>query len=85
MVAVLHLRLSIPKMLIHWIITFFGNLAGSLFVVTLITGYGGILMLQHTNQKSTRLSSPNKSHLDGIKSFYISERIGLSVLLASSV
>lgn len=29
-------------MLIHWIITFFGNLAGSLFVVTLIIGYGGI-------------------------------------------
>lgn len=28
-------------MLFHWTITFFGNLIGSLFVVALITGYGG--------------------------------------------
>ncbi|KAI1612115.1 formate/nitrite transporter family protein [Exophiala viscosa] len=40
--AVLHRRLSIVKMLIHWVVTFFGNLAGSLFIVGLITGYGGI-------------------------------------------
>ena len=41
-VAVLHRRLSIPKMLLHWVITFFGNLAGSLFIVSIITGYGGV-------------------------------------------
>ena len=29
-------------MLMHWFITFWGNLAGSLFVVAIITGYGGI-------------------------------------------
>ncbi|KPI44328.1 putative formate transporter [Cyphellophora attinorum] len=40
-VAVLQKRLSWTKMLIHWFITFWGNLAGSLFVVALITGYGG--------------------------------------------
>jgi hypothetical protein len=28
-------------MLLHWFITFWGNLAGSLFVMALITGYGG--------------------------------------------
>lgn len=41
-VAVLQRRLSIPKMLMHWVVTFFGNLAGSLFVVAIITGYGGV-------------------------------------------
>lgn len=29
-------------MLQHWTITFLGNLAGSLFVVAILTGYGGI-------------------------------------------
>lgn len=28
-------------MLMHWGVTFFGNLAGSLFVACIITGYGG--------------------------------------------
>lgn len=41
-VAVLHRRLSLPKMLLHWFITFWGNLAGSLFIVAIITGYGGV-------------------------------------------
>ncbi|EXJ62459.1 hypothetical protein A1O7_02896 [Cladophialophora yegresii CBS 114405] len=40
--AVLQRRLSLLKMLIHWFVTFWGNLAGSLFIVALITGYGGI-------------------------------------------
>lgn len=29
-------------MLLHWVLTFFGNLAGSLFIVAIITGYGGV-------------------------------------------
>lgn len=41
-VAVLHRRLSIPKMLMHWTLTFLGNLAGSLFIVAIIAGYGGV-------------------------------------------
>jgi len=41
-VAVYHRRLSLPKMLIHWATTFLGNLAGSLFIVAIITGYGGV-------------------------------------------
>ncbi|KAK5192981.1 hypothetical protein LTR99_010650 [Exophiala xenobiotica] len=39
--AVYHRRLSVVKMLIHWTVTFWGNLAGSLFMVAIITGYGG--------------------------------------------
>ncbi|TKA27169.1 hypothetical protein B0A50_04506 [Salinomyces thailandicus] len=40
--ACLHGRLSPLKMLVHWTITFFGNLAGSLFVMAVIAGYGGV-------------------------------------------
>ena len=36
--SVLHRRLGVVKMLMHWAITFFGNLAGSLFVMALVTG-----------------------------------------------
>ncbi|RSM06504.1 hypothetical protein CEP52_005692 [Fusarium oligoseptatum] len=42
MVAVLNRRLSVWKMLLHWFLCFFGNLLGSLFVMALIVGYGGI-------------------------------------------
>lgn len=36
--SAVHRRLSVVKMLIHWAVTFLGNLAGSLFVVAIITG-----------------------------------------------
>ena len=36
--AALHRRLPWTKMLIHWAVTFLGNLAGSLFIVAIIFG-----------------------------------------------
>lgn len=41
--AALHRRTSILLMLRHWLLTFFGNLAGALFVTCIIIGYGGVL------------------------------------------
>ncbi|KAF1984963.1 Formate/nitrite transporter [Aulographum hederae CBS 113979] len=41
-VSVLHGRLGFRKMLLHWVATFWGNLAGSLFVVAVIAGYGDV-------------------------------------------
>ncbi|PKY01995.1 Formate/nitrite transporter [Aspergillus campestris IBT 28561] len=41
-VAALQRRLPWWKMLMHWFITFWGNLAGSLFVVAIIFGYGEV-------------------------------------------
>ncbi|CAG9953523.1 unnamed protein product [Clonostachys rosea f. rosea IK726] len=41
-VAVLHRRLPAWRMLLHWFLCFFGNLLGSLFVMAIIVGYGGI-------------------------------------------
>ncbi|KAJ3526680.1 hypothetical protein NM208_g11072 [Fusarium decemcellulare] len=41
-VAVLNGRLSVWRMLLHWFLCFFGNLAGSLFVMAVIVGYGGV-------------------------------------------
>ena len=37
-VAALHRRIGIPRMLLHWFVTFWGNLAGSLFVCLVIIG-----------------------------------------------
>ncbi|KAF2161561.1 hypothetical protein M409DRAFT_27957 [Zasmidium cellare ATCC 36951] len=51
-IAVLQRRLSVPKMLMHWFVTFFGNLAGSLFVVAIITGYGGVFDLPPYNAEA---------------------------------
>lgn len=40
--STLHRRTSILQMLVHWTVTFFGNLAGSLFVVGILAGHGNI-------------------------------------------
>ncbi|KAK5111137.1 hypothetical protein LTR62_005336 [Meristemomyces frigidus] len=40
--AFLHRRVSIVDVAKNWIISFFGNLAGSLFFMAIITGYGGV-------------------------------------------
>ncbi|GAM36449.1 hypothetical protein TCE0_018f05552 [Talaromyces pinophilus] len=40
--AALQRRLPWYKMLIHWFVTFFGNLCGSLFMVAIILGYGEV-------------------------------------------
>ncbi|KAJ5894992.1 Formate/nitrite transporter [Penicillium taxi] len=40
--AALQRKLPWWKMLMHWTITFLGNLAGSLFVVAIIFGYGNV-------------------------------------------
>jgi len=39
--AFIHGRITIFKMLQHWVLTFFGNLAGALFMVAIIFGWGG--------------------------------------------
>ncbi|KAJ5646366.1 Formate/nitrite transporter [Penicillium lividum] len=41
-VAALQRQLPWWKMLTHWVVTFLGNLAGSLFMVAIIYGYGGV-------------------------------------------
>lgn len=40
--AFLHRRVSVWDVAKSWVVSFFGNLAGSLFFVTIILGYGGI-------------------------------------------
>ncbi|KAE8354376.1 Formate/nitrite transporter [Aspergillus coremiiformis] len=41
-VAALQRRLPWYRMLTHWLVTFLGNLTGSLFVVAIIFGYGNV-------------------------------------------
>ncbi|KFY24250.1 hypothetical protein V491_02227 [Pseudogymnoascus sp. VKM F-3775] len=42
-VAFLHRRITFVDLLKTWFISFFGNLAGMLFFMALLTGYGGVL------------------------------------------
>lgn len=41
--AFLHRRVGIKDVLINWVVSFIGNLAGSLFFMAIIIGYGGVL------------------------------------------
>lgn len=41
-ISTLHRRMSALKMLMHWFVTFWGNLAESLFIMGIVTGYGGV-------------------------------------------
>lgn len=40
--AFLHRRVTVLDVLKNWFVVFFGNLAGSLFFMAIITGYGGV-------------------------------------------
>lgn len=40
--AFLHRRVSVIDVATSWFVSFFGNLAGSLFFMAIITGYGGV-------------------------------------------
>ena len=40
--ALLHRRIAPIPLLISWTVSYIGNLAGSLFFVAIITGYGGV-------------------------------------------
>jgi len=41
--AFLHRRVSVLDVGKNWVVSFFGNLAGSLFTMAIIFGYGGVL------------------------------------------
>lgn len=40
--AFLHRRVSVIDVAKSWVISFFGNLAGTLFTMAIIFGYGGV-------------------------------------------
>jgi len=43
--AFLHRRCSIVDLLVNWVVSFFGNLAGMLFFMAIITGYGEVFSI----------------------------------------
>ena len=43
--ASLHRRVTIIDLLKNWVVSFFGNLAGMLFFVAIICGYGGVFQI----------------------------------------
>jgi hypothetical protein len=63
-IAALHRRLSPWKMLLHWFITFWGNLAGSLFVMAIIFGYGG--GFSHQARLASNIPTRHRGQLAGL-------------------
>ncbi|ODM14353.1 hypothetical protein SI65_10188 [Aspergillus cristatus] len=61
-VAALHRKLSWWRVLVHWFVTFWGNLAGSLFVMALIFGYGEVFSAEP--YKSEVISFANKKQVN---------------------
>jgi len=57
-VAVLHRRLPIPKMLLHWFLCFWGNFAGCLFVMSIFMGCKCILVSLRTLQPESSMADP---------------------------
>ncbi|KAK4647974.1 uncharacterized protein QC761_106050 [Podospora bellae-mahoneyi] len=41
-IAWMHRRLPLKNLLMHWFLCFWGNMAGALFVMAVIVGYGGV-------------------------------------------
>ena len=62
-VAALHRKLPWWRMLVHWFVTFWGNLAGSLFVVAII--FGCTFLLSLTIGCVWRLTEKKKTKKDG--------------------
>lgn len=42
MTAFLHRRVTLMELLINWVVSFFGNLAGTLFFMAIVTGCAAI-------------------------------------------
>ncbi|KAH6650400.1 Formate/nitrite transporter, partial [Chaetomium tenue] len=61
-VAVYHRRLPIRKMLLHWFLCFWGNLAGVLFVMAVILGYGGVF--DHSPYRDQAISNAKQKQVD---------------------
>ena len=49
--ALLHRRVSIWDVAINWVVSFLGNLAGMLFFMAIITGYGGVFEMEEYRQE----------------------------------
>ncbi|KAI9368235.1 Formate/nitrite transporter [Aspergillus egyptiacus] len=61
-VAALQRHISWARMLLHWFLTFWGNLAGSLFVVAVIFGYGEVFSSEPF--KSSVIAFATKKQVD---------------------
>ncbi|KAH8648661.1 Formate/nitrite transporter-domain-containing protein [Xylariales sp. PMI_506] len=81
-VAVLTRRLGIWKMLMHWFVCFWGNLAGALLVATLICGYGGTFSIEPF--KSQAISLVTAKQLDPTFTQILIRGIGCNWLVALS-
>ena len=82
--ALLHRRVTVKDLAISWFVSFFGNLAGSLFFMALITGYGGVFQESPEYQQAAVRVATQKAQQPGWHQIFL-RAIGANWLVCFSV
>ena len=82
--AILHRRITIKDLAISWFVSFFGNLAGSLFFMAIITGYGGVFEEAPTYQEAAVRLATQKAQQPGWHQIFL-RAIGANWLVCFAV
>lgn len=83
-VAFLHRRISITDVLKSWVVSYLGNLAGMLFFMAIIIGYGGVLSDVPAYKEQTVTFAIQKAHLPGWHQIFL-RAIGANWLVCLAV
>jgi len=82
--AYLHRRVSILDVLTSWFVSFFGNLAGMLFFMAIIIGYGGVLSDEEVYRQETVSFAVMKAQNPGWQQIFL-RAIGANWLVCMAV
>lgn len=82
--AFLHRRVGIKDVLISWVVSFFGNLAGMLFFMAIIIGYGGVLTDVAAYREQTITMAIEKAQTPGWYQIFL-RAIGANWLVCMAV
>ncbi|KAE9366506.1 hypothetical protein N431DRAFT_350351 [Stipitochalara longipes BDJ] len=82
--AYLHRRISILDIFTSWFVSFFGNLAGMLFFMAIIIGYGGVLSDEEVYRQETITFAVMKAQNPGWHQIFL-RAMGANWLLCMAV
>ena len=82
--AFLHRRVTMKDVLISWFVSYFGNLAGMLFFMAIIIGYGGVLTDVAAYKTETINFAVQKAQLPGWHQIFL-RAIGANWLVCMAV
>lgn len=83
-IAFLHRRVSLKDVAISWAVSFFGNLAGMLFFMAILIGYGGVLTDIPVYKAQSVTFAVTKAHAPGWQQIFL-RGIGANWLVCMAV